>query len=66
MGIPKDSVLAYETAVREDGFLVLARGTSEEVARAKEILQTIEPTRIDVHQGATAAEPAGPLVNAVA
>ncbi len=66
MGIPKDSVLAYETAVREDGFLVLARGTSEEVARAKEILQTIEPTRIDVHQGTTAAEPAGPRVNALA
>jgi hypothetical protein len=66
MGIPKDSVLAYETAVREDGFLVLARGTSEEVARAKEILQTIEPTRIDVHQGTTGAEPAGPFADAVA
>lgn len=59
MGIPKDSVLAYETAVKEDGFLVLVRGTSEEIERAKAILKTAEPSRIDVHKNSTTAEPAG-------
>jgi hypothetical protein len=66
MGIPKDSVLAYETAVKEDGFLVLARGTSEEIERAKAILQTAEPVRIDVHEGATTREPAGTHAHNVA
>ena len=36
-GIPKDSVIKYETAVKEDSFLVMARGSAEEVARAKAI-----------------------------
>jgi hypothetical protein len=56
IGIPKDSVLDYETAVSADGYLVLARGTAEEVERAKTILQNVEPSRIDIHENATAAE----------
>jgi hypothetical protein len=59
MGIPKDSVLAYETTVKEDGFLVMARGTSDEIERARDILQTAEPSRIDVHRASRTAEPAG-------
>jgi hypothetical protein len=57
MGIPKDSVLAYESAVKADGFLVLARGSHEEVLRAKAILQTIEPSRLDIHEGISAGSP---------
>src|SRR5579863_1334269 len=38
IGIPKDSVLDYETAVKADKFLVMAHGPAEEVARAKTIL----------------------------
>src|ERR1700727_754531 len=34
IGIPKDSVLQYETAVRADGFLVMAHGSAGEVSRA--------------------------------
>jgi hypothetical protein len=30
IGIPKDSVINYETAVKADGFLVMAHGTAEE------------------------------------
>jgi hypothetical protein len=55
VGIPKDSVLKYETAVKEDSFLVMARGTPEEVARAKALLGTINPSRLDVYAGAKAA-----------
>ncbi len=39
IGIPKDSVLAYETALKADNFLLLVHGTPQEVQRAKEILQ---------------------------
>ena len=50
LGIPKDSVLAYETALKADDFLVLARGSAQEVARAKSILAGTNPTRLDVHE----------------
>jgi hypothetical protein len=39
IGIPKDSVLEYEAAVKSDKFLLAVHGTQEEVARAKEILE---------------------------
>src|SRR5271155_5321664 len=35
MGIPKDSVLQYETDLKADSFLVMARGPAAEVERAK-------------------------------
>jgi hypothetical protein len=54
-GIPKDSVIKYETAVKEDSFLVMARGTTEEVARAKAILGAVKPSNLDVYGGAKAA-----------
>jgi uncharacterized membrane protein len=55
VGIPKDSVLKYETAVKADSFLVMARGTPEEVARGKALLGAINPSRLDVYAGAKAA-----------
>ena len=33
LGIPKDSVLAYETAIKADDFLVMARGSADEMTR---------------------------------
>ena len=58
IGIPKDSVVEYEAALKADNFLVMAHGTAEEVARAKSILATSNPTRLDLHTGVNAAEPA--------
>ena len=52
-GIPKDSVLSYETAIKADNFLVAAHGPAEEMARAKEILGTLGASRVDLHQSAT-------------
>jgi len=49
IGVPKDSVLQYETDIKADGFLVMARGSNEDVARAKAILGSENPTRLDVH-----------------
>ena len=50
IGIPKDSVIEYETAVKSDSFLVMAYGTSEDVAQARAILQTSNPSRLDLHE----------------
>ena len=49
IGIPKDSVVKYETALKADKFLVLAHGTADEVAKARDILQTTHPLDIAVH-----------------
>src|SRR5580658_5540825 len=40
IGVPKDSVIQYEAAVKADDFLVMAHGTAAEMARAKAILST--------------------------
>jgi hypothetical protein len=57
IGVPKDSVIQYETAVKADGFLVMAHGSADEMARAKEILSTTSPSRLDLHADVPAAEP---------
>ncbi len=57
IGMPKDSVVDYEAAVKADGFLVMAHGSAEEMARAKTILGTVSPSRVDVHAGAEAMAP---------
>jgi len=49
IGIPKNSVVQYETDVKADSFLVMAHGTSGEIERARAILDTVDPSRIDVH-----------------
>ena len=64
IGVPKDSVIQYEAAVKADSFLVMAHGTAEEMARAKAILGTVNPSRLDVHQSMKTAEPAEALVPA--
>jgi hypothetical protein len=38
IGIPKDSVLQYETAVKSSKFLLIVHGTEQEVEKAKNIL----------------------------
>jgi hypothetical protein len=58
IGIPKDSVVRYETAIKSDGYLVMAHGTAEEMARAKAILGTSNPASLDVHAAADNARPA--------
>ena len=54
IGIPKDSVIQYEVAVKTNGFLVVAHGSADEMAKSKEILESSNPTRIDLHQNVKA------------
>ena len=51
IGIPKDSVVRYETAIKSAKFLVIAHGTAAEVAKAKSVLETAGAAQIDVHSG---------------
>ena len=65
LGIPKNSVLDYETAIKADGFVIMVRGTAEEMERARALLKT-NATRIDMHGGFNKAKPADDLVHATA
>ena len=49
IGIPKNSVLQYETEVKNGKLLLVAHGTPEEVARARDILSRTEPQTTAVH-----------------
>jgi hypothetical protein len=49
IGIPKDSVLQYETALKSDKFLLLVHGTLEEVAKAKAIMAA-KALHVNVHE----------------
>jgi len=49
IGIPKDSVLSFETAVKANKFLLVAHGAATEVAQAKEILKTTSPADLADH-----------------
>jgi hypothetical protein len=62
IGIPKDSVIKYETALKAEGFMVVAHGTVEEMARAKVVLATASPSSLDMHPSMAAKTPIGALV----
>ena len=49
IGIPKDSIVTYETAVKADKFLLLVHGTPDEVARAEDLLATEGATSVECH-----------------
>lgn len=61
IGVPKDSIVQYETAIAADSFLVMAHGPTEEVIHAKAILDGALPNQLDIH-GAASAPPSGRFV----
>lgn len=50
LGIPKDSILRYETALKTDKFVLIAHGSMDETAQAKEILERTNPETLQHHQ----------------
>jgi len=48
-GIPKNSVLQYETDLKADSFLVMARGPAAEVERAQKLLASLNASRSEIH-----------------
>lgn len=49
MGIPKDSVLRYEAAVKSDKFVLVVHGTASEAQKAKEILDSTQAAHLALH-----------------
>jgi uncharacterized membrane protein len=49
LGIPKDSVLRYETAIKNGSFVVIAHGTPADVARAHDVIVRTAPATAEHH-----------------
>ncbi len=49
VGIPNDSIVKYEKAVKANKFLVIVHGTEENAENAREILHAASGQDIDVH-----------------
>jgi hypothetical protein len=49
IGIPKNSVLAYETAIKTDRFVVLVHGTTTEVQKARDVIERTRPISVAMH-----------------
>ena len=59
-GIPKNSILKYETALKTDKFILIAHGSEAEAVQAREIISRTNPETLDEHQpSATEAHAAG-------
>jgi len=68
IGIPKDSIVKYETALQTDKFLLIVHGMAEEVAKARDIIATTNPAESTLHsvealpdQSAPAESPTLPI-----
>ena len=49
IGIPKDSVVQYELAIKTDKFLLIVHGTASEVEKARDIIQSTRPISVTLH-----------------
>src|ERR1700733_11091394 len=49
LGIPKDSIVMYEAAVKAGNYVVVAHGTADEAAKARNILSTLKPSGLTEH-----------------
>jgi len=49
IGIPKDSVLKYEIALKTDKYVLVVHGTADQVAKARDIITGTEHSHCCVH-----------------
>jgi hypothetical protein len=63
MGIPKDSILRYEMAIKSGKFVVIAHGSAVETTHAREIINRTSPATLEEHQPSRTS-PAPQLVGA--
>jgi hypothetical protein len=49
IGIPKDSVVQYELALKTDKFLLMVHGTAPEVEKARSIIASTRPLNVTLH-----------------
>ena len=50
MGIPKNSIIQYETAVKSGKYVLIAHGSDMETIHAREILKNTNPEALAEHQ----------------
>lgn len=55
-GIPKDSILLYETALKLGKYVVIAHGSAAETAQARDIIDRTHPEALQEHQPKGAAD----------
>jgi hypothetical protein len=49
IGIPKDSVLRYETALKANKFMLMVHGDSQAISRAQEVLKSSGLSSFEQH-----------------
>jgi uncharacterized membrane protein len=49
IGVPKDSALRYQTAIKADKFIVIVRGGAPDIRRAHEVLAAAGSTDVQTH-----------------
>src|SRR5271154_443192 len=52
LGIPKDSIIQYETALKSGKYVLIAHGSSLDIIQAQKILGSTKPEALDEHQPA--------------
>src|SRR5271165_1383856 len=50
LGVPKDSAVKYEAAIKADKFVLVVHGTPEELERARTILAGTSPVSMEKHE----------------
>ncbi len=55
IGVPKNSVVKYETSIKAGKFVLVAHGTAAEVAKARDMLKTSGAEQIDSYEPSTEA-----------
>lgn len=55
IGIPKDSIVNYELAIKTDKYLLLVHSSAAEVEKARDILQSTKPISVTMHAEAVEA-----------
>ena len=55
IGIPKDSVVEYELALKTDKYLLVIRDTADQVAKARDVIGTTRPIHSALHSSEVAA-----------
>jgi hypothetical protein len=51
LGIPRDSVLRYETAIKASKFLLVVHGDAKDIQRARDVLAATDPKAFDQYPG---------------
>ena len=57
LGVPENSVLDYEQALKADKFLVVAHGPAADMERVRALLHADGPAQLDTHTNQALAQP---------